>query len=580
MEVYMDSLFLKRGLLFLSVLSSFTTTFAMEIPKDEKGKQKVVQKISEVAGDELCGVCYEDAATLGEAKLRVTQCCKDKLICANCVNRIQSDAKKNAHLTPEERADLTDRDHFDPINASTALCPFCKQLLKVRKVTVKKDYSNQKPITIIDRDGIQIVLSGQETAAVLQCEVIANMVSEINDHTVPLDGLPEWITLRALRKLIECCDNIKIASEYLGNPKENITLLKVAAYFCAPANILHFFANTIWLFIQEEPGDTQEIKDEKRQLRLMAEPYLANPGHLVAYAKYHGIELENKVVTYKYWERHINLSYARLVSLVTSDGGWYQADDGLWYSAEFKFGSLKGFRELLELIKVNCCHVLDVSGHALTKCDVKEVVKTSLQELGNLILNNNLIRVVDLNGITSEDLVNINWRGLTIKNNPVVAIDDSFYNMIRQKRNKESFFSFVLKSSALTDQQKKEIRNKFYQITHITFPERFINKYALGCGMAFTGVGSALAGLVGIAAAGRKLIDRCKPDSFKADSVAVLTGLSMLASIPASGYLSLKFFSIIYEGSLYYNGSLWEIEDPEYLFSRIYAGKHFKILIE
>jgi hypothetical protein len=574
---YMDSLFLKRGLLLMCALSSLTATFAMEMPENEKGKQKVAQKISEVAEDEQCGVCYEDAKTLGESKLQATNCACDKFICSNCVNKIAADADKNAALTPAQRDTFANANHFDPINLSKAKCPFCRKPLAVRPIKLKKDYSQQKPITIIDRDGNSIVLSGQDSAALLHCEVIENMVSEIGDHTIPLDGLPEFITLRVLKKLVECCDNIKIASKYLSNPEENIALFKLASYFCAPANILHFFANMIWLRIQDESDDTQEMKTEKRQLRLMAEPHLANPGHLAAYAKYHRIELQNKIVTDKHWYWHIDISYAKLAPLLTCDDGWYQNDDGQWYSVEFKFGSLKDFKELLALINCDYTHSLDVSGHALTKCDVKEVISASYAVI-NLILDNNLIQVVDLHGI--EDLADINLRALTIKNNPVVAIDDSFYTMIRKKRKEQSYFSFVLKSSVLTDQQKKEMRNKFYLITHTTFPERFINPYAL-IGTTICGAyGSLIAGVVGTAAVGGKFINRCKPDSFKAESLKVLTVVSMLASMPASVLLYLKTLSVILGDPLYHDGSLWDLEDPEHLLDRIYVGKNFKISIE
>jgi hypothetical protein len=552
----MNSLFLKRALLVLCVFSNLTATFAMEMPENENRKQKIVQKISEVAEDELCDICYEGAKALGEGKLRATNCPCDKFICSDCVKKIKANA--------------------------AAKCPFCRGPLTVRPIKLKKDYSQQKAITIVDRDGNSIVLSGQESAALLKCEVIENMVSEINDHRIPLTVLPEWITLSALKKLIECCDDIKIASKYLSNTKENIALFKVARYFCAPTNIVHFFANAIWLHIQEEPDDSQDTKDEKKRLRLMAESHLANPGHLAAYARYHGIELQNKIVTDKVWYCwHIDISYAKLVSLLTRDDGWYQDDDGLWYSAEFKFGSLKGLKELLAPMKLgDYDRALDVSGHALKKCDVKEVVSASYAVI-DLILNNNLIEVVDLNGIALEDLANIKLQGLTIKDNPVVAIDDSFYRMIHRKRNKQyCYFSFVLKSNALTGQQKKEIRNKFYQITHITFLERFINQYVVGGTMVCGGYGSVIAGLVGTAAVGGALADRCKPNSFKANSLGVLTVLSMLASMPISGVLCLKFYSVLLGGSLYHDGSFWDFENPEYLLGRIYAGQNFKISIE
>gem|GEM_PF-3026253 len=590
----MDSLFLKCGLLVLSVLSSLTTTFAMELPKDEKGKQKVVRKISEVAEDDLCGVCYEDAKTLGKDKLRATNCPCDKFICSNCVDKIRAEANENAALTPEQRSTLTDANYFDPINISKARCPFCRKPLSVRSIELKKDYdySQQNPITIIDKDGKQIVLSGQESAALLKCVTIKNMIDEVGDYTIDLSWLAELPNFSVIKKLITCCDDIVTASKAL-HAADDIALLKLANYLDAPANVLHFFANRVWVRIQDVPGDNQNVKVEKKQLRLIAQPHLASPKYLVAYAKYHGIDLRTIITLITL--ANVNVSYAELASLLKADDGWYM-DSELAYQANFRFGSLDGFSELMAALRINPTHSnysLDLSGHALIKMPAKAILAVYKKGLNGLCLNNNLIQVLDCDMIENFDIDK-----LIIKDNPVICIDDSFYTMVYKKRIKGINFILTLKTNSLTEKEKKEIRAKFYRAAH-TIPERFMSQknarailgYGLLAGVSFSVAGAAvlvpefLSKLMPLSGSSRI-------KSLKQAMMIMAAALCGTATVPPSFWLILRGLWNILRfatnlshpemNSSFYGNQLWDsmmesMADP---LPRIYEGHKFQISIE
>jgi hypothetical protein len=589
----MNSFFLKRVLLALSILSSLTATFAMEMPEDEKGKQKIVQKMSEVAEDEQCGVCYVDAKTLGESKLQATNCPCDKFICSNCVDRIKAEADGNAALTPEQRDTFANANHFDPINLSKAKCPFCRKPLTVRPIKLKKDYSQQKPITIIDRDGSKIVLSGQESAALLKCVTIANMIDEVGDYTIDLSWLAEAPDFSVMKQLIACCNDIKAASKDL-NAADDIALFKFANYLDAPANIIHFFANRIWVCIQDAAGDTPEMKAEKKRLRLLAEPYLANPGHVIAYAQYHSIDLRNTIKQGTYWAGvHfagglIDISYATLVPLLTEGDGWYKADDGLWYNATFKFGSLKNVKKIVEPIHSGATISINASGHALTQCHLKEIM-SAFYTIQELILNDNLIQVLDVDTTGHIDL-----EKLTIRNNPIATIDDSFYNLVYQKRIRCFPFSLTLKSNALTEEQKQEVQDKFYRITH-TIPERFMNLNTTRALLFWTAMGAVPFGSVGGAVMGIMLASNVMPmsGSIAIECLKVAVGMVGGATgVPASFLITLralwKALRVItsvshpeinksFYGWQLVDSIIHEDRDP---LPFIYAGDHFKISIE
>lgn len=469
------------ALLALSIL-----TQAME-PIGRQQEQQTAQltetelkkQTSRISGDDRCIICQEDAKDIAIGTLKLTNCCQN-FICQDCENGIRQNAQANAeqYATPEGQIQFIQQNGFAPRNQLSALCPSCRSDLVTRNA---KLISTQKPIKIIDVEGKQFTLEGEEAEALLKCTAIETYTSHegiLDFSEQKMNTFLTEILLKVLAKVIakpEKAISGFSLSEYSkltygsNDPNERLITMKtlqLAHHLRAPDNILFILSNKLWPEMQEGKNDSPEAKDHKKHMRLLARPHLCTPKHFLMYLR--TLEVAATVVD----RNNINFSFQNLKNFCSrpvNRDGWCKYNNTDWYIV-YPFCSLDGIKELLTYLGANGGSPKDInlSGHMLEtfSCDMVEW-------LSKLYLSGNQIK--QLSGAQLKYNTRLPYH-LILDNNPISKIDESFFQKIKLARNTRGFSSSLsFKNNLLTAKQKKKALQKFYEATH-TLPERYVNQ--------------------------------------------------------------------------------------------------------
>lgn len=366
-------------LLLCALLAIPSAGFAMQEPIEPKVDQQLQLLIKAgVDSEQKCaGACQKQAKYLPGDSLRITGCCW-QFICAHDAAKISKD------------------------------CPFCKKEFSAKSISLSNE---NESFHFIDNDGVEYKIGKfTNVQALKKCITLRNLLANAG-------GIADFrSTHSALTQ-----HNMILLAEYINNPKiipslpndQNMNILKLADYLDAPENVLHELSNLLWEHLQEKFYDSKEVKEEKKQLRSIAEPYLHCPAYL--YLALQG-KLDRVLSNNK-----IDLSYEHLQQVFAADK-WISDEKGNFYNLSHKLITIRGLDTIIS--------DMARSAHSLP--------------------------------------VHIN-----LKNNSIGHIDGKFFEFAKNFRssNRPNNIVIDLQNNSFTAAQKKEIEKKLYEINY-TLPER------------------------------------------------------------------------------------------------------------
>lgn len=269
-------------------------------------------------------------------------------------------------------------------------------------------------------------------------------------------------------------------------------LLLAADYLCVGnKKLLYILANRVWPHIQDhKPSGLQKTVKEKLELRQRAKPFLHSPAHVLEFLQTkQGLDLKKYFVKTVYFERSNNpyhyildLSYAACASLAKA---YPIPGKECIANLEYPFGSLEGIGDLITYVNNGASDYLEelsVSGHAFREFNLTHFRKSHCLKnyFSQINLADNYIPA--LAGDQLEMVQNCYEHSISITDlpgdlhidlsrNPIAGIDEKVYRVVRSWRAKDLKRTLLLQNNALTEEQKDEIRYKWYLATH-TIPER------------------------------------------------------------------------------------------------------------
>lgn len=268
-------------------------------------------------------------------------------------------------------------------------------------------------------------------------------------------------------------------------------LLLAADYLCVNnKRLLYLLANRVWPHIQDhKPSGLQKTAEEKLELRQRAKPFLHSPAYLLEFLRTkQGLDLKKYFVKTFYFQRSNNphryildLSYAACAALAKAYPISVKESIA---NLEYPFGSLEGIGDLISYVNNGApdkLEELNLSGHAFREFNLTHFRKSHCWKnyFSQINLADNYIPTLEgdqLEMVTQCDghicITDLpSYLRIDLSKNPIQKIDDHVYRMVRSWRAKDLKRILILQDNPLTEEQKDEIRYKWYLATH-TIPER------------------------------------------------------------------------------------------------------------
>lgn len=426
-----------------------------------------------VGSEDICYSCHTLAKNVPQNKRYISNCCAS-FICKIDAKPLLAAVKKIKENNKDIKTRL--RDNFPTVDNAklvrmyqegkthnTIRCRKCSKKLSISEAFLQKPVTSKPSLKLRDTEGKDFELSPEESEAFLQCESL-----KMQGDPLSSNGLIDYSDKK--RSFIKQNLITQLAQFIMDPVKEikqiNLELFELANYVLAPNNVLYLMANELWPLMQELNGDTPQVKKYKETLRGLAKPHLASPKQLAQYIQYshHGKLFRN----IKKWSEECQ-AYAfdlscNTISAHLRNGGWYQDENNHWYKI-YPFYTVDGIQQLCD--PKDKLYYINVSGHRIEK------------------VSGNILQAM-------KEATDANLK-INFDNNPIAAIDQSFYQEVAKKRAATNRFSFSFEHSNLTDEQKEEIKKKFYYAS-TPIPQRFLGEITSTCLAVGAGcLGSTLA---------------------------------------------------------------------------------------
>lgn len=457
-------------LLLCALLAIPSASFAMQEPIEPQPQIDRHLQLLINAGinrDAQCiGQCGKKAHSLAGNSLCITGCCW-KFICSHDAAKIENQQ-----------------------------CLFCHKKFSVHKTLLSNEnYS----FRFIDANGVENEITRfDEVHALRQCSTIKDSCSDAN-------GIATY-SHSFLTK-----DNLKHLAHYIIDPtiicKQpklfNMTMLKVADFCGAPENILFELSNLLWMDLQDKENDSDELKEEKGILRIIAEQYLHCPAYLARFIT----EENTNAITHGMFNGPVahqvivNLSHLKLVRIF--ENGWVTDEIGQRYNMHHTFKTTKGLTACLrEIFGNRANHRLRYYGISLVGHDLQTFTLSEYQRLKDTFPNDrtplgfpqpaalyinltgNKIRELcadQLDLMACENCQHDRCHNTTIqlilKNNLIDNVNDNVFDKmaslrcLKKNNNYGIDITIDLQNNLLTDVQKTEIQTKWNKAIN-TLPER------------------------------------------------------------------------------------------------------------